>query len=515
MAGKRIETMDLRQLINLKNQGLSNRKIADLLQISRNTVNSYIQAFESHAYSYDQLLSLDDLELKELCAPESEVSSDRYEALASQFEYFSTELKKPGCTLLTLWQEYRQKHPQSYGYTQFTHHYNLWANKLEVSCKLNHKAGEKLFIDYTGKKLCFVDRHTGEQKEAEVFVGILPCSQYTYVEASQSQQRDELIGSVRRCIEYFGGVPEAIVSDGLKSAVSKASKYEPVINKTFKDFALHHGCVVDPARPYSPQDKALVEGAVKLVYQRIFYPLSKMTFFSITELNAAIQELLIKYNNFVFQLTNYSRRELFLSTEKQYLKPLPATTYEIRYYRRAKVQKMGYIYLSSDKHYYSVPYRFIGKHVEVCHTERVVEIFYNHQRLCTHKRDKAPGHYSTQKEHIPEGPNKYSEWSLPFFQKKASSIGPNAVQYITRLILQYPYKPIGYKQAMGITTGLPSLYSSTRVENACGRASVLDRCSFQIIENMLKSGMDQLEMLTTENNHIPEHENIRGADHYQ
>lgn len=271
MAGKRIETMDLRQLVILKKQGFSNRKIAQLLQISRNTVNSYTQIFEGSGLNYDQLVALDDLALKELCAPESEVSADRYEDLASQFEYFSTELKKPGCTLLTLWNEYRQKHNDGYGYTQFTHHYNLWANKLEASGKLNHKAGEKIFIDYAGKKLRVVDRQTGEEKPAEAFVGILPCSQYTYVEASESQQRDELIGSMRRCVEYFGGVTEAIVSDGLKSAVSKSCKYEPVINKTFKDFALHYGCVVDPARPYSAQDKALVEGAVKLVYQRIFF----------------------------------------------------------------------------------------------------------------------------------------------------------------------------------------------------------------------------------------------------
>jgi len=514
MAGKRIETMDLRQLITLKKQGVSNRKIAQLLRISRNTVNSYTQAFESKAYSYDQLLALDDLTLKELCAPTSEVSTDRYEHLASQFEYFSKELTLPGCTLLELWQRYREKYPHSYGYTQFTHHYNLWAKKLTVSGKLNHKAGEKLFIDYTGKKLHVVDRHSGEQKPAEVFVGILPCSQYTYVEASESQQRDELIGSMGRCVEYLGGVPEAIISDGLKSAVSKACKYEPVINKTFKDFALHYGCVVDPARPHSPQDKALVENAVNLVYQRIFYPLSKMTFFSIAELNAAIRELLVKYNNYVFKLVSYSRRELFLSTEKQHLKPLPPTSYEIRQYRRAKVQKMGYIFFSPDKHYYSVPYRFIGKHVEVCYTNRAVEIFYNHQRLCTHRRDKVPGNYSTQKEHVPEGHNAYSEWSLPFFQEKAKGIGPQTVHYVTRLIQQYPYPPIGYKQAAGIINRLAKDYSKTRIENACERASILEWCSYRTIENMLRTGTDQLH-LPTDQNHIPTHDNIRGANHYQ
>jgi transposase len=514
MAGKRIEIMDLRQLISLKKQGLSNRKTASLLQISRNTVNTYTQVLESLPYNYDQLLALREAELRELCAAESEVSTDRYEQLANQFEYFSTELKKPGCTLLTLWHEYKQRYKDGYGYTQFTRHYNLWTNKLEASCKLDHKAGEKLFIDYTGKKLTIVDRHTGEVKAVEVFVGILPCSQYTYVEACESQQRDDLIASMGRCLQYFGGTPQAIVSDCLKSAVSKACKYEPVINKTFKEFALHHGCVIDPARPYSPQDKALVENAVKLIYQRIFYPLSKMIFFSIAELNAAIQELLTKYNNYVFQLTHYSRRELFVSTEQAYLKALPATSFEPGQYRRAKVQKMGYIFLSEDKHYYSVPYRFIGKHVEVRYTYSIVEIFYNHERLCTHKRDKQPGKYSTHADHPSSAHQAYSQWSLGFFQSKAEKIGPEAVNYITRLILQYSYPEIGYKQAMGIVQ-LTRLYERERVERACHRALAAHHCSYRIIHNILRSGVDQLEIPLPDNNHIPSHDNIRGSNYYQ
>lgn len=514
MAGKRIDTMDIKQLISLKKQGLSNRKVAQLLHISRNTVNGYTNTFENCGLSLDQLAALDEAALKELCSPESEISPARYEALASQFEYFLTELKKPGCTLQTLWSEYRDKHSNPYGYTQFTHHYNQWASKEEGSGKLNHKAGAKIFIDYAGKKLHWVDRRSGEIKPAEVFVGILPCSQYTYVEASESQQRDDLIGSMTRCVEYFGGVTEAIVSDGLKSAVSKACKYEPVINKTFKDFALHYGCVVDPARPYSAQDKALVEGAVKLAYQRIFYPLSKMTFFSLAEVNAAIRELLNKYNNYVFTLAKYSRRELFVSTEKQFLKPLPPTSYEVRQYRRAKVQKMGYIFLSEDKHYYSVPYRFIGKHVEVRYTNSSVEVFYNHDRLCTHKRDRKPGKYSTQKEHLSSNHKAYSEWSLEFFQRKADHIGAETQKYITKLVLQYSYPEIGYKQAMGIVQ-LTRLYNKDRIEKACSRAMNLQHCSFRIIDNMLRTGADQLDLPVEGKNHIPAHENIRGSNHYQ
>ncbi|CAN5305171.1 hypothetical protein BH09BAC3_BH09BAC3_35840 [soil metagenome] len=329
-----------------------------------------------------------------------------------------------------------------------------------------------------------------------------------------SQKREDLIGSMQRCKEYFGGVTQAIVSDNLKSAVSKASKYEPLINKTFKDFALHYGCVIDPARPYSPQDKALVEGAVKLVYQRIFYPLSKTTFFSLRELNEAIAELLMKYNNYLFQLTSYSRKELFLSTEKNYLRPLPPTPYEIRNYRRAKVQLMGHIFLSEDKHYYSVPHRYTGKYVEVSYTDRIVEIFYNHDRLCTHKRDYQAGKYTVINDHLSSSHQLHGKWSLSFFQQKAQHIGPHTTAYITKLILQYSYPEIGFKQAQGIVH-LSRLFEKSRIETACQRMLSAHHCSYRSIENMLKSGMDKLDLFSEDKNHIPDHPNIRGAGQYQ
>jgi len=291
MAGKPIERMDLRQIIQLKEQGKSNRQCATLLHLNRKTVDKYVHFISHHDLDYSDLLSLSDKDLLDLLPSKSELHKDRYEVLSGLFETISQELTQPGCTLQTLWNNYKKRYPDGYSYTQFTVHYRSWSKKTSGSMKLHHPAGQKVFVDYTGKKLSYVDRETGEVVEAEVFVGILPCSQYTFVEASKSQKREDFIGSMRRCLEYFEGTPQAIVSDNLKAAVTKAHKYEPVVNKTFKDFALHYGCVIDPARPHSPKDKALVEGAVKLVYQRIFYALSKQTFFSLKELNKALQQL--------------------------------------------------------------------------------------------------------------------------------------------------------------------------------------------------------------------------------
>lgn len=516
MAGKRINIMDLRQLITLKRQGLSNRKVAKILRISRTTVNDYVRRFEALSFSYDVLLSFDDGKLEQLHAPESEISQERYKQLASYFDYFLKELKKPGCTLLTLWHEYKERHRNGYAYTQFTRHYRLWAKNQQGSVKLNHKAGEKVFVDYTGKKLQFIDKSSGTNIAVEVFVAILPCSQYTYVEASLSQKREDFISCMQHCLEFFGGVPLAIISDNLKSAVTKGCKYEPIINKTFKEFAVHYDCVIDPTRPYSPQDKALVESAVNLVYQRIFYPLSKTTFFSLQELNKAIADLLVKYNQILFQQRQYSRRELFVSSEKNLLRALPPTPYEIRNYKRATVQKMGYVWLSEDKHYYSVPYQYIGQRVEVSYSQSSVEVFYKHQRLCSHKRNKLrPGQYTTEPGHLSSAHKAHSDWNLDFFQRKAKLIGPYTLQYITKLILQYSYPEVGYKQSQGIIH-LGRFYDKSRIEKACQHALGITHCSYRTIENILESGIDQLELFTGEvDNHIPSHENVRGESYYQ
>jgi transposase len=217
---------------------------------------------------------------------------------------------------------------------------------------LLHKAGEKLFVDFCGDKLTYTNKITGELIEVEVFIGVLPCSQYTFVKAVPSQKREDVISCLGSCLQWLGGVPQAIVSDNLKSAVSKAHKYAPLINKTLADFALFYGCAIDPARPYHPQDKALVERSVSLVYQRIYYPLSRHTFFSIDDLNQHIAHLLEQYNDYLFAHGGTTRRQQFIDTEKEWLQPLPQGRYHLRQYKRAKVQKTCHIYVSEDRNYY-------------------------------------------------------------------------------------------------------------------------------------------------------------------
>ena len=312
MANK-LDPMDLKQLISLQLDGYSNRRIAKTLGFSRNTINVYFGLIKSIDSSPSELLEKSESELRELFPAVSTIDNYRYETLMNYFKKVNQARSKPGFTFLFHYQEYVVSQKKPYSYTQFMEHYHRKFSKLKGSMKLEHIAGNELFIDFAGKKLEVIDFETGEIKRVEVFVAILPCSQYTYVEACDSQKKEDLIRCTENALRFFGGVPKAIISDNLKSAVNKSSKYEAEINRSFKDFARHYDCVINPTRAYSPQDKALVENAVQLTYQRIYHPIRDMRFFSLPALNKEIRTRLITYNDLLFSRKEASRKELFIS----------------------------------------------------------------------------------------------------------------------------------------------------------------------------------------------------------
>lgn len=517
MANK-LDPMDLKQIITLHLDGVSNRKIEKTLGISRNTINTYIKLFKSCDYSLEELVLFDNLKLRELFPGQSTINNERYDALMLYFEKVNAARNHPGFTFQFHYNEYRLESKEPYSYTQFMEHYNRKFSKIKGSMKLEHEAGHEVFIDYAGKKLHITDRDTGEVIPVEVFVAILPNSQYTYVEASYSQKREDMITSMGNALSYYGGVPKAIVSDNLKSAVTRASKYEPEINRSFKDFARHYNCVINPTRSYAPQDKALVENAVQLAYQRIYYPIKEMTFFSLEELNTEIKKRLVDYNNRLLTRKGASRKELFQSVERGYLKPLPASSYELKDYRRSKVQKMGYVYLSADKSYYSVPYRYIGKSTLIHYSKSLVEVYYNYERIATHQRNSSPGVYVTNKDHLCSTHKFYSDWSPAYFRKMAAGHGKNVLACIDGLLSQSIYPEIAYKRAMGIIQ-LHKNYGSERLDRACERAIYGETYSYRRINNILKNNLDQepinIEELDKKISHIPLHENVRGSSTYQ
>jgi len=508
-----LDPMDLKQIITLHLDGASNRKIGSTLGISRNTVNTYMQLFSASDYSLEELLVMDTAKLSALFSSHTTVDTARHNELMLYFEGVNQARSHPGFTFLHHYQQYVLQAAEPYSYTQFLEHYRRKYPCEKGSMKLEHVAGEEMFIDFAGKKLYVTDRETGELIAVEVFVAILPCSHYTYVKACKSQTRADLITCCADALRFFGGVPKAIVSDNLKSAVSRASRYEADINRSFKDFARHYNCVISPTRGYSPQDKALVENAVHLAYQRIYYPLREMVFFSLADLNREIGILVQRYNNLLLQRRELSRTELYQSVERQYLKPLPDTPYELKDYRRAKVQKMGYVYFSPDKSYYSVPHRYKGKETLIHYTAGRVEVFYNHQRIALHRRNPVRGSYTTDKDHLASTHRFYTDWNPEFFRDKAARHGEHVVQCVEKILASQDYPEIGYKRVLGVIQ-LHRAYGSQRLNDACKRALDTDACSYVHIKNILKNNMDKVPQPEQHAPHIPFHDNIRGASTY-
>jgi transposase len=509
--------MEIKQILRLHQEGMSNRKIGRQLGMSRNTVNGYMRVFIEHESTIEGLLQWTEEQLQSLFERVDLRDAERYNGVISYFESVRKRRDSVGFTMQRIWERYREEHADGYGYTQFVSYYHEWGRKVDFTLKLHHRPGGSLMVDYTGKHLHWVNKETGELIATEVFIGTLPSSGYTYVEATASQAKEDFIGSMVNCLNYLGGVPEMIVPDNLKSAVTKASKYEAIANRTFRDLADYYDTVLNPTRPASPKDKAHVERSVTLVYQQIFFEMENEEFYSLHALNERLAELLDKFNDRKYSQLNVSRKELFLATEYSTLKPLPPEPYQLKQFRKGKVQKTSHVYLSVDKHYYSVPYRYIGNNVQIHYTERVVEIFHKHQRISSHHRDRTASGYSTKQDHLPSQHQIYNSWNPDLFIRQAAQIGPNMVQYIRRLFEQIGPAEPKYRTAAGLIQ-LKRQYPITRIEKACQVAYVHPVSSYKRVLRILEKGMDQLVQLFDKTDakkpHIPIHENLRGAKYY-
>jgi transposase len=514
MGRKRISMKKIRDIIRLKEtSNLSERKIAKALDISRPVVSQYISDFRSCGLTYEKTKTIPDSQLLEMLQRKRKKSS-KYEALVEKFPWFVEELKRTGVTLLTLWKEYQKEQPDGYSYSQFCYHFQVWRNASKLTMHIDHKAGDKMFVDYAGNKLAIVDRKTGEIIPVEVFVAILGASQLTYVEASQSQRSEDWIRSNENAFLYFGGVTQAIVPDNLKSGVTSSDRYEPGIHFMFEDFANHYKTVVLPTRVHKPQDKALVENAIRLIYQRIYAPLRNRTFFSLEDLNEAMWDLLEKHNNTHFQRLKTSRRGLFERIEKEVLKPLPQEKYTIKKCRELTVQFNYHVELREDRHYYSVPWQLKGKRVRVIYDERNVAIYYDNIRIVQHRRDNTPNAYTTLHTHMPPNHRYYATWSSGRFIRWARSIGHNAEDVIKKVLKSRKHPEQAFKSCMGILN-LVKDYGPERLDKACKRALYFGFYSHKRIKNILDRGLEK-DMLTEQKElFITSHKNLRGSGYYK
>ncbi|MBA3678573.1 MAG: IS21 family transposase [Sphingosinicella sp.] len=515
MANNPIGMNKLRHILRLHTQGRSKLIIAQQTGVARNTLKKYLKEFIASGLSFSEISELGDKDLEDLfIKQEDKPVNQKLLTLFTLFPAMDKELKRKGVTRALLWQGYKNTHPDGVGRSQFNHYFALWKAQVNPTMHIEHKAGDKLYVDFAGEKLSIVDKQTGEIQQVEVFVAILGASQLTYVEAVMSQQKEDFIGACESALHYYGGVPAAIVPDNLKSAVIKSSKYEPVLNEAFADFAEHYSTTILPARAYRPRDKALVENAVRIIYTRIYAKLRDTIYFTLEELNAAILLFLGEHNSLLLTGRNYSRIQQFEEIERAALAPLPPLRYELKKQIFVTVMKNGHVSLNADKHYYSVPYRYIGKKIKLMYSRHTVDIFYHYERIAQHKRMKSPYNYTTDKEHLASAHRFVSDWTPERFLGWASGIHEDVHLYILKILDRKQHPEQAYKSCVGILSFAKKV-GNERLIKACQRALGYGMYNYKIIQRILEKGLDKQSDEENEQLEMPLHDNIRGEEYYQ
>ncbi len=512
---KTIAMSVLKQIIRQWCRQMPIKGISRHTGVARNTVKAYIRLIEDQGLNCKDLLSMEDHELESIFFKSPEADR-RYSSLLKQMPYLIKELSRTGVNRHVLWEEYRQKYPDGYGYSQFCYHLQQFLKTEHATLHIEQKPGDKLYVDFTGKKLQWVDPQSGEVHYVEVFVAVLGHSQLTYVEAVPTQKQSHFITAIDNALHYLGGVPQAIVPDNLKSAVIKADRYEPTLNEALSDLANHYQTTIYPTRSRKPRDKAWVENMVRTIYSRVFAPIRNEIFHSLDELNRAVRHELEKHNNTNFQGESFNRRQRFEQQEKQALHPLPAERYLLKEYRDQKVRKNCHIYLREDKHYYSVPYRYIGKTVKVITSQQEVSVFYDRQRIAFYKRNFRSYGYSTIKEHLPSHHQFVSEWSAKKFLKWSAAIHPDVGAFIKAILESKPYPELAYQSCVGILS-MDKKHGRERLIAACQRAMHFQSFNYSTVKRILDKKLEKDPLPHSEQMQInlPDHDNIRGPQNYQ
>jgi len=505
----------IKEILRLKYDcGLSERQIARSCQVSRSTVADYLRRATAARVNWPEAAALTETQLEELLFPTQRLPSS-VQRPPPDCEYIYNQLRnyrKVNLTLSQLWVEYKEKHPEGYQYTQFCEYYRRWRGKLDYCMRQEHRAGEKVFIDYSDG-LSIVAPATGELIPTQLFVAVWGASNYTYAEAALSQTLPDWIGAHGRAFEYFGCVSRVLVPDNLKSGVNKACNYEPELNPTYTEMAEHYGCAVLPARPRRPRDKAKVEVGVLIAQRWILAVLRQRTFYSLAELNTAIRQCLEHLNNRTMRRMRQSRKELFEAVDRPNALPLPQRPYEYAEWGKARVN-IDY-HIEVDGHYYSVPFQLLHQRLDVRLTAPTVEAFHKGERVAAHARSYIRGTHTTLPEHMPPEHRSYAEWSPSRFIQWAGKTGAATARLVEKILTSRTYPEQGYRTCLGIIH-LSHHYEPERVEAAAQRALKYNACSYQSMKAILAANLDQ-QRDTGEHSgqmSLPLHQNIRGGEYY-
>lgn len=512
MSGKRLSMRSIKEVLRLRwTCGLSDRQIAKSCSIARSTVGEYLRRAEKAGLNWPLPEGIDDSQLDALLFPVAPLVSSGAPRVMPDWTQIRKELKKKGVTLFLLWEEYKETYPDGYQYSWFCEQYQKWIGKLDLVMRQDHRAGEKMFVDYAGQTVPIVDRCTGEVHEAQIFIAVLGASNYTYAEATWSQSLPDWIHSHVRALAFMQGVPELVIPDNLKSGVTKASRYEPDLNPTYQEVATHYGFAIIPTRVCKPRDKAKVEVGVQVVERWILARLRHFTFFSLHELNTHIQGLLSKLNHRPFRKLPGSRRSLYESLDRPALRPLPTQPYVYAEWKKARVH-IDY-HIEVEGHYYSVPYQLVKEQVDVRLTAETIEVFHKSRRVTSHRRSKIKGQHTTIEQHMPKPHQHYAEWTPERLVRWAGKNGAATQKLIETILASRPHPQQGFRPCLGIMS-LEKTFGAQRLENACQRALAIGGTSYRSVHAILKNGLDQQPLPLRSKSPVLYHPNIRGPKYY-
>lgn len=504
----------IREVLRLAwGQGLSLREIAQSLGIGHTTVGDVLRRARETGLSWPLPETLDDAELERRLYPGNQGRPRRRPE--PDWNGVDAELRRhKGVTLELLWIEYKREHPDGYQYSQFCAHFARWRQKLDVVLRQNHRAGEKMFVDYAGLKVPIFDRQSGAvQFEASLFVAVLGASHYLFCEAHRAEDLPHWLQGHVHAFEDFGGVPTIVVPDNPKTGVRKPCFYEPDLNPSYADLAAHYGVAIIPARPRRPRDKAPVEVGVQVAERWILAVLRHRRFYSLAELNEAIGEQVRRIQDRPFRKREGSRRWLFETLERPALRPLPPTPYVFAAWKQPKVNIDYHVEL--DANYYSVPYTLVGQRLDARLTATTVEIFHKARRVASHARVYGKGHYVTDPSHRPHSHRAHVEWTPSRMVRWAATIGPNTAQLVETILVERPHPEHGYRSCLGIMR-LSKAYPPERMEAAAARALAFHLHTYRSLKSILERGLDRVADPSgdTVSQALPQHSNLRGAAYY-